>query len=99
MKDYFGFIELIKINYCINCLQVVKDDKCLNVICSKVGLSSFLDLYLEEKIKDLFRDFEFVNLLKKGKEQVKRVISCSSIYDIFYGFDYKNFIYFGGFFL
>lgn len=97
MKDYFGSTEPTKINYCTNCLQAVKDDKCPNATCSKAGLSSFLDLHLEEKIKDLFRDSEFVNLLKKGKEQVKRATSCSSIHDIFHGLDYKNFIHPGGF--
>ena len=53
----------------------------------------FLDLHLEEKIEDLFRDSEFVNLLKKGKEQVKRAPSRSSIRDIFHGLDNKNFIH------
>ena len=56
MKEYFGSKEPTKINYCTNCLQAVKADKCPNAYCSKAGLSSFLDLHLEEKIKDLFRD-------------------------------------------
>ena len=97
MKEYFGSKEPTKINYCTNCLLAVKTDKCPNAKCSKAGLSSFLDLHLEEKIKDLFRDSEFVNLLKKGKEQVKRAASCSSIHDIFHGLDYKNFLHPGGF--
>lgn len=97
MKEYFGSKEPTKINYCSNCLQAVEADKCPNAKCSKAGLSSFLDLHLQEKIKDLFRDSEFVNLLKKGKEQVKRAASCNSIHDIFHGLDYKNFIHPGGF--
>ena len=80
MKEYFGSKEPTKINYCTNCLQAV-EDKCPNTKCSKAGMSSFLDLHLEEKIKDLFRDSEFMNLLKKGKGQVKRAASCSRIYE------------------
>ena len=96
MKEYFGSKEPTKINYCTNCLQAV-EDKCPNTKCSKAGMSSFLDLHLEEKIKDLYRDSEFINLLKKGKEQVKRAASCSRIHDIYHGLDYKNFIHPGGF--
>lgn len=96
MKEYFGSKEPTKINYCTNCLQAV-EDKCPNTKCSKAGMLSFLDLHLEEKIKDLFRDSEFMNLLKKGKGQVKRAASCSRIYDIYHGLDYKNFIHPGGF--
>ena len=48
----------------------------------------FLDLHFEEKIKDLFRDSEFLTLLKRGKEQIKRAVSSSGIHDIFHGMDY-----------
>ena len=70
MKEYFGSKEPTKINYCSNCLKQVKD-RCPNDSCKGAALSSFLDLHFEEKIKDLFRDSEFLTLLKKGKEQVK----------------------------
>lgn len=33
------------------------------------ALSSFLDLHFEEKIKDLFRDSEFLTILKKGRNR------------------------------
>ena len=65
--------------------------------CGAAALSSFLDLHFEEKIKDLFRDSEFLNLLKKGKEQMKRAVSSFDIHDIFHGLDYKNFLHPGGF--
>ena len=61
MKEDFGSKEPAKINYCTNCLQAV-EDKCPNTKCSKAGMSSFLDLHLEEKIKDHFRDSEVMNL-------------------------------------
>ena len=67
MKDYFGSKEPTKINYCSNCLQQVKD-RCPNDSCKGAALSSFLDLHFEEMIKDLFRDSEFLTLLKQGKE-------------------------------
>lgn len=94
MKEYFGSKEPTRINYCAYCLKLV-NDRCPN--CRGAGLSSFLDLHFEEKIKELFRDSEFLNLLKKGKEQVKRAASSSKIYDIFHGLDYKNFLHPGGF--
>ena len=96
MKDYFGSKEPTKINYCSNCLQQVKD-RCPNDSCKGAALSSFLDLHFEEKIKDLFRDSEFLTLLKQGKEQIKRGVSTCSIRDIFHGMDYKNFLHPGGF--
>ena len=96
MKEYFGSKEPTKINYCSNCLQQVKD-RCPNDSCKGAALSSFLDLHFEEKIKDLFRDSEFLTLLKQGKEQIKRAVSSSGIHDIFHGMDYKNFLHPGGF--
>ena len=96
MKEYFGSKEPTKINYCSNCLQQVKD-RCPNDSCKGAALSSFLDLHFEEKIKDLFRDSEFLTLLKQGKEQIKRAVSSSGIHDIFHGMDYKTFLHPGGF--
>ena len=96
MKEYFGSKDPTKINYCSNCLQQVKD-RCPNDSCKGAALSSFLDLHFEEKIKDLFRDSEFLTLLKQGKEQIKRAVSSSGIHDIFHGMDYKNFLHPGGF--
>ena len=96
MKEYFGSKEPTKINYCSNCLKQVKD-RCPNDSCKGAALSSFLDLHFEEKIKDLFRDSEFLTLLKKGKEQVKCAVSSCGIHDIFHGMDYKNFLHPGGF--
>ena len=88
MKEYFGSKEPTKINYCSNCLQQVKD-RCPSDSCKGAALSSFLDLHFEEKIKDLFRDSEFLTLLKQGKEQIKRAVSSSGIHDTFHGMDYK----------
>lgn len=96
MKEYFGSKEPTKINYCANCLQQV-EDRCPNANCDGAAQSSFLDLHFEEKIKDLFRDSEFLKLLKKGKEQVKRAVSSCNIHDIFHGLDYKKFLHPGGF--
>ena len=88
MKGYFGSKEPTKISYCANCFSQVPD-RCHNAGCRGAAVSSFLDLHFEEKIKDLFKDSEFLNLLKKGKEQIKR--ATNNIHDIYHGLDYKNF--------
>ncbi|XP_015752905.1 PREDICTED: uncharacterized protein LOC107332679 [Acropora digitifera] len=68
MREYFGSKEPTKINYCADCFNQV-EDRCHKAgRCSGVSVSSFLDLHFEEKIKDLFKDSEFLRLLKKGKE-------------------------------
>ena len=55
----------------------------------------FLDLHFEEKIKDLFKDWKFLKLLKKGKEQIRS--EASNTIHIYHGLDYKNFLHPGGF--
>ena len=54
-------------------------------------------MHFEETKKDLFRDSEFLTLLKQGKEQIKRAVSSSGIHDIFHGMDYKNLLHPGSF--
>lgn len=88
MKGYFGSKEPTKISYCANCFSQVPD-RCHNAGCRGAAVSSFLDLHFEEKIKDLFKDSEFLNLLKKGKEQIKR--ATNNIHDIYHGLDYNDF--------
>lgn len=95
MKGYFGSKDPAKINYCSNCFNRV-EDRCRNAVCRGSAVSSLLDLHFEEKIKDLFKDSKFLNLLKKGKEQIKRT-ATNTIHDIYHGLDYKNFIHPGGF--
>lgn len=94
MKGYFGSKEPTKISYSANCFSQVPD-RCHNADCRGAAVSSFLDLHFEEKIKDLFKDSEFLNLLKKGKEQIKR--ATNNIHDIYHGLDYKNFSHPRGF--
>lgn len=94
MKGYFGSKEPTKISYCANCFSQVPD-RCHNAGCRGAAVSSFLDLHFEEKMKDLFKDLEFLNLLKKGKEQIKR--ATNNIHDIYHGLDYKNFSHPRGF--
>ena len=89
MKGYFGSKEPTKISYCANCFSQVQD-RCQNAGCRGAAVSSFLDLHFEEKITDLFKDSEFLNLLKKGKEKIKRM-ATNTIHDIYHGLDYKNF--------
>ena len=89
MKQYFGSKEPTKIDYCASCSNQVKD-RCPKAGCRGAAVSSFLDLHFEEKVKDLFKDSEFLNLLKKGKEQFKSTAS-NVIHDIYHGLDYKNF--------
>lgn len=96
MKEYFGSKEPTKINYCSNCLQQVKD-QCPNDSCKGAALSSFLDLHFKERVKDLFWDVEFLTLLEKGKEEIKRAVSSCGIHDIFHRMDYKNLLHPGGF--
>ena len=96
MREYFGSKEPTKINYCANCFNQV-EDRCHKAgRCSGAPVSSFLDLHFEEKIKDLFKDSEFLRLLKKGKEQIRSAAS-NTIHDIYHGLDYKNFLHPGGF--
>ena len=95
MKGYFGSKEPTKISYCANCFSQVPD-RCQNAGCRGAAVSSFLDLHFEEKIKDLFKDSEFLNLLKKGKEKIKRM-ATNTIHDIYHGLDYKNFSHPRGF--
>ena len=90
MKDYFGSKEPTKIAYCANCFNQV-ESRCQNAACRGASVSNFLDLHFEEKVKDLFKDSEFLKLLKKGKEQIKRT-ATNTIRDIYHGLDYKNFI-------
>ena len=90
MKGYFGLKDPAKIDYCSNCFNQVKD-RCHNAGCRGAAVSSFLDLHFEEKIKHLFKDSEFLNLLKKGKEQIK-CTATNTIHDIYHGLDYKNLI-------
>jgi len=89
MKQYFGSKELTKIDYCASCSNQVKD-RCPKAGCRGSAISSFLDLHFEEKVKDLFKDPEFLNLLKKGKEQFTSTASNVS-HDIYHRLDYKNF--------
>ena len=95
MSEYFGSKEPTRINYCANCFNRV-EDSCHKAGCRGASVSSFLDLHFEEKIKDLFKDSEFLKLLKKGKEQIKSAAS-NTIHDIYHGLDYKNFLHPGGF--
>lgn len=95
MKEYFGSTEPTKIDYCAICFNRV-EGRCPNAGCRGAAVSSFLDLHFEEKVKDLFKDSEFLNLLKKGKEQIKRT-ATNAIHDIYHGLDYKNFLHPGGF--
>ena len=43
---------------------------------------AFLDLHFEEKIKDLFKDSEFLKLLKKGNEQIRNEASTTDLITI-----------------
>ena len=95
MKEYFGSKEPTKINYCSNCFNRV-EDRCHNAGCRGAAVAHFLDLHFEEKIKDLLKDSEFLNLLKKGKDQIK-CAATNTIHDIYHGLDYKNFLHPGGF--
>lgn len=95
MREYFGSKEPTKINYCANCFNRV-EDSCHKAGCRGASVSSILDLHFEEKIKDLFKDSEFLKLLKKGKEQIRSAAS-NTIHDIYHGLDYKNFLHPGGF--
>ena len=96
MREYFGSKEPTKINYWANCFNQV-EDRCHKAgRCSGASVSSFLDLHFEEKIKDLFKDSEFLKLLEKGKEQIRSAAS-NTIHDIYHGLDCKNFLHPGGF--
>lgn len=94
MKEYFGSKDPAKINHCSNCFNRV-EGRCHNAVYRGAAVSSFSDLHFEVKIKDLFKDCEFLNL-KKEKEQIKRA-AINTIHDIYHGLDYKNFVHPGGF--
>lgn len=96
LKDCFGTKDPVKVLYCSNCFIQVFDKHCSKLECQGQPLSGFLDLNLEERLKELFRDAEFCKLLKKGKENIKRTVN-RTIHDIYHGLDYKNFLYPGGF--
>lgn len=96
MKDYFGSKDATKVFYCGNCLNQVQEQKCNNASCQKSKVSTFLDLHFEEKLKELFRDANFFNLIQKGKKQIKHSVG-QHIHDLYHGLDYKNFLYLGGF--
>lgn len=97
LKDSFGTKDPSRITYCSSCLsELPTGEFCTKDECRGKKPNVFLDLHLEEKIKELFRDAEFCKLLKRGKENVKSTFR-QTIHDIYHGLDYKNFLHPGGF--
>ena len=83
LRKYFGSKELTKINYCAKCFNRV-ENSCPKAGCTGASVSSFLDLHFDGKTKDLFKDSEFLKLLKKGKEQIRSAAS-NTIHNIYHG--------------
>lgn len=96
LKNYFGTVEPTAIRYCASCLNLLNHGDCKMPQCSGKGVNTFLDLHLEKRIEEFFKDSEFCKLIRKGKEQMKNSVG-RKIHDIYHGLDYYNFLLPGGF--
>lgn len=97
LKNYFGTVEPTAIRYCASCLNLLNHgESCKLPHCSGKGVNTFLDLHLDKRIEESFKDSEFCKLIRKGKKQMKNSVG-RKIHDIYHGLDYYNFLLPGGF--
>ena len=99
LANEFGTLNPVKIFYCSYCKDSVKDKKCKRKICrdKKAGVNYFIDLDLEQKLKEFFMDEEFLELM--SKEYSKRInnLGNEGLADVWSGKDYKQFLKTGQF--
>ena len=70
LKNFFGTVEPTAIRYFVSCLNLLSDGDCKTPHCSGKGVNTFLDLHLEKRIEEFFKDPEFCKHIRKGKEQM-----------------------------
>ena len=71
LKNYFGTVEPTAVRYCASCLNLLNHGDCKTLHCSGKGVNTFLDLHLEKKTEEFFKDSDFCKLIRNGKERMK----------------------------
>ena len=64
LKNYFGTVEPTAVRYCASCLNLLNHGDCQTPHCSGKGVNKVLDLHLEERIEELFKDSDFRKLIR-----------------------------------
>ena len=63
LKNYFGTVEPTAVRYCASCLNLFNHGDCQTPHCSGKGVNRFLDLHLEKRIEEFFKDSDFCKLI------------------------------------
>ena len=88
----FDCINPIEIKYCSRCLNAVAGEHCQDKGCRKAKVNTFLDLRPEEKLKQLFSDVKFLELLAKGKKESFSSLNNFNMYETYMmGLNTENF--------